>query len=681
MLCDETFSSEEPENVYDVSSSPGSSAIVLAAPVVTAAPVWTLTMSTMVLQDGEAFSDEDVPLPVVALPVDSTSHESVAKRMRYYKTRCCRLDSRCKKLREEVAALQEHIRSTDFSTRGAGGHVPLKSQMMVVLKKAALGYTNLELVGIWMQDQSLARSTVRRWEEKAATALLVESQALHDQGELLLRSQLEQTDGPGCCMNIAVHTWYADGTNTMVYGGCKLQVTCVQSEYSASGQSCGLHEVWPDALPITEGKGRGILDLVAKQFALIGCPFLGSDNTTELAGHAFRLVFGVTDAGGDIALTKRLINGIINLRQWEHHVGIDCQHHQASLGERRQLKFTDMLSARWKLQSTYFSTLVKWGYSFRSRRSALKLEWAKQFGQDAADRVTTKVVRVPCSTRWGSTGDCEMDTSRATPEEYKSVFAAITDKKNVKKKKKADNNGPYDELAIDNADVMAAKRNKWETELMAALVDDKFWVLKLVSYYCRQGWRHHQHYLHSSVLSTESHLMLLVCGKAASIQDDFTNCLVGTCSSWNAIQCAITAVLVGADPAPDFESEVYGGCVGPALRGWLDYKRRVLDVFCNPQLPFVLLWFARSRVDVDCHHRRRVADGILHHGEGGDLCGKLLRTHAMVECLRFSASTGTMVPGSALHTLVQMFVRHAKISTEHVEATNKIVKVEVKRAP
>ena len=111
-------------------------------------------------------------------------------------------------------------------------------------------------------------------------------------------------------------------------------------------------------------------------------------------------------------------------------------------------------------------------------------------------------------------------------------------------------------------------------------------------------------------------------------------------------------------------------------------KERVIDVFCDPDGPFILLWMMRTTdVTVECSHRRRVATHILENGAGGDLCAKLVRTPALLECLRFSASTGTMVHGSALHSLVQLIVHHAKISTEHVEATNKIVKVEVKRAP
>ena len=236
-------------------------------------------------------------------------------------------------------------------------------------------------------------------------------------------------------MNIAARAWYADGTNTQVYGGCKLQVTCVQSEYAASGSSAGCHDIWPDALPIVNSKGNGILDLVSKQLLLVGCTFLSCDNTTSSHGAAFRLVFGVTDAGGDISKTKKLISAVINARPFEHHIPIYCQHHQASLGERRQLKFTDTLSIRWKLKSSYSSTLVKWGYCLRNRRVAIRSEWKRQYGKASADSVCTRIVRVPCATRWGSTGDCEEDMDRESPDQYKSVFANVTHKDDKKKKK------------------------------------------------------------------------------------------------------------------------------------------------------------------------------------------------------------------------------------------------------
>ena len=81
-----------------------------------------------------------------------------------------------------------------------------------------------------------------------------------------------------------------------------------------------------------------------------------------------------------------------------------------------------------------------------------------------------------------------------------------------------------------------------------------------------------------------------------------------------------------------------------------------------------------------CHHRRRVSNAVLQKA-GDELCGKLFLTPVMVECLKFAATTGTLAQCSALHQFLLMFVRHAKISTEHVEATNHILKVEVTIAP
>ena len=102
---------------------------------------------------------------------------------------------------------------------------------------------------------------------------------------------------------------------------------------------------------------------------------------------------------------------------------------------------------------------------------------------------------------------------------------------------------------------------------------------------------------------------------------------------------AATNVIMAGDDA-SFESELYGGMVGLAMRGWLDYKKRVIDVLCAPDKPFILVWLLRTvDVSVDSGHRRRVANDILH-GAGGDLCAKLLKTHAMRECLMFTSSSG-----------------------------------------
>ena len=62
----------------------------------------------------------------------------------------------------------------------------------------------------------------------------------------------------------------------------------------------------------------------------------------------------------------------------------------------------------------------------------------------------------------GSTGDCEEDTDRASPDQYKSVSANVTNKDNKKKTKKGpDASNSYDELAIGSSDVWMAKRRRW----------------------------------------------------------------------------------------------------------------------------------------------------------------------------------------------------------------------------
>ena len=129
MLCDETFSSEESE---DARVSSGDSSAIVAADSAELV-MWTPAVSTMVLQDGDDFSNEDPGHQI--LPSSSGPSESLAKRMRFYKTRCSRLDRRCNQLRGEIVVLKQHISQQHdlcFSWRQPGCHVPIKSQMSVV---------------------------------------------------------------------------------------------------------------------------------------------------------------------------------------------------------------------------------------------------------------------------------------------------------------------------------------------------------------------------------------------------------------------------------------------------------------------------------------------------------------------------------------------------------------------
>ena len=74
MLCDETFSSEESE---DARVSSGDSSAIVAADSAELV-MWTPAVSTMVLQDGDDFSDEDPGHQI--LPSSSGPSESLAKR-------------------------------------------------------------------------------------------------------------------------------------------------------------------------------------------------------------------------------------------------------------------------------------------------------------------------------------------------------------------------------------------------------------------------------------------------------------------------------------------------------------------------------------------------------------------------------------------------------------------------
>ena len=122
----------------------------------------------------------------------------------------------------------------------------------------------------------------------------------------------------------------------------------------------------------------------------------------------------------------------------------------------------------------------------------------------------------------------------------------------------------------------------------------------------------------------------------------------------------------------DFESEVYGAIVSMFLRGYCDFHRRIYLRYCR-SWPFPMMWLMYTRkLSKDCFHRRQVAAQILNARttkDKGDLIQKLLCVPSFVADLTSCYRTGTLQPDSFLHSIVRLMIKHAFISTEHVEAT------------
>ena len=506
---DELFSDDDPEDppVYSVDSGSCDAAASHCHVPITRGPLESLDLPPGELSDDAEFCTDIVEAPVVEsngsqhLELVLASEDAKRSRERY-RSALRRAHAQIHKLREERAQMKADASQSicvDLSKRQFGAHVPRRTTMCVVFRKAAFGYGNLKQIGMWLSDPNLAPSTLRSWEERAASCVLSEALDMHRTHEAALLAPSD--DG---AVNVSSHAWFADGTNTTLHKGAKLMVSHCMSQYVSGSQSpadCDSVDIWPDAIPILDGSATGVLSILARQFELVGFPMLLKDDTSALGGSVFRLHFGITDAGGDISSAKRMIEAYVNKRPYEHHTSLDCQHHQASLGERRQLKLTDVFSDRWGLPFPYFSTLVKWAHCFKSRYPLIKQTCETLFSPALALRVCGKVVRIPVASRWCSTGDCEEDLSRAELKEYIVIMEAATlPAKGSKKRKAPTGGGTCDELAIEQQAAWTTKRGKWEDELMKVIRLPKFWVLKAISFWTRGPWRHHQHFLHKLLI-------------------------------------------------------------------------------------------------------------------------------------------------------------------------------------
>ena len=103
--------------------------------------------------------------------------------------------------------------------------------MVAALRRSTLGYANLEQVAMWLNDATLARTAIARWELLAQTAILADSHILHNQGEAML---LEHDGNSSSPVNLAAHAWLADGTNSRVHRGEKMHVPSIRKFFHPS---------------------------------------------------------------------------------------------------------------------------------------------------------------------------------------------------------------------------------------------------------------------------------------------------------------------------------------------------------------------------------------------------------------------------------------------------------------
>ena len=230
-----------------------------------------------------------------------------------------------------------------------------------------------------------------------------------------------------------------------------------------------------------------------------------------------------------------MIEAYVNKRPYEHHTSLDCQHHQASLGERRQLKLTDVFSDRWGLPFPYFSTLVKWAHCVKSRYPLIKQTCETLFSPALALRVCGKVVRIPVATRWGSTGDCEEDLSRAEPKEYIVIMEAATLPAKGSKKRSSHwwTMRPTGDRTAGSLDCQTRQVGGGTHEgdpppQVLGAQGDQF--LDPGSLAPSSAF-----FLHKRLSPGESHFFLLVTGDGQRLLSEFSDCLTSDCTSFQKI--------------------------------------------------------------------------------------------------------------------------------------------------
>ena len=196
----------------------------------------------------------------------------------------------------------------------------------------------------------------------------------------------------------AVHSFRGDATNSDTWRGGKVQSLQVTSEYSGVSGEPALFSLWPDVQEVVDGTAKGTIELVLRQLRLVGCPCMEGPTAVPPA-HAVRVTIVCGDCGSDQVGFRKWI--LLTYASDRRHIIITqaCFSHQFQLCIKPTLALGDILGPKWKLNRTYYATLVNICNLLRSKPSGV-LNAAKELFGDRGRELDSEEVPRCLAGRW-----------------------------------------------------------------------------------------------------------------------------------------------------------------------------------------------------------------------------------------------------------------------------------------
>ena len=455
----------------------------------------------------------------------------------------------------------------------------------------------LRAATILSTDLKLSRTSLRTWEVRAASAFISEARTFVADSELMLLQQPAAGS-----LHHSVFSIRGDATNNI--NGAKYHVLECSMLYNI-GFDRTSYCIWPEPLVVTDCTSAGAWNTYMRQLDSINCPaFLAEDDQSlgRFTGGVLRTVCITADAGSDQKGFQRIVEHVLAHRRHTLVFQCDCIKHHASNGCKRSLVLSDIYSSLWKLDHSFYSAIVKLFHFFKNHRASLMRAWSLEYGPEDAEAALRRALPRPIANRWGTFDAC---SGHLLSYDFKKLInicllvSAPAQRGSKRKRNGAPAAGqPVDEIALDDVTHYREKKSKWTCHTRSSIVQPCFWLLLRLTHICRSPWIHLLNFLQSS----EVRLQDLVCGKHASIAQEFEQCVLDD-STWVGLTDHLDSDLLSG-PLPT-QLERNEAIVSFTVCHACDYNRRVtrrLD-----RWPLLIVWMARSKPDVVCAGRKRAA--------------------------------------------------------------------------
>jgi hypothetical protein len=435
---------------------------------------------------------------------------------------------------------------------------------------------------------------------------------------------------------------------------------------------------------IKKSTGEALLALIMKQIKNAGVPIWGELHSLDL--HCIHAYIFCTDAGGDIARSRRLLKAsITTLSPFLFFFDIDCLQHQNSLAVQSLMALADRMLSRLLCMCTkvkpfrYVATLIKSMNVWREHAAQIFYVWKERHPSTAHHAKNMPPKMIP--SRWGTKDTCEAKMLSLPQEHFKEVMHIALAKQTRHAARSAMANPDslagslefcisVEEAQLYDKASYAEKFSRWCCDAITGFEEPAWWITMHVSYRIGEPWaalREHLQKHNSLVRKTGVGALAHLVFNPEQFYNDIVK--LTAIETWQDFLDEVLA---------KYLSQVSACIMETALMSAAEYRTRIFSRVTS--FPARLLIFAKQAHNHFCEERRLLATEILSHNNDDLLEMNALKLKQIARPMLEECAASACLPLKAwkwFRDIVQLW----QGDTQEMEGLNNKIKLEVKSAP